>query len=85
MPRISLHPFEVPASGEFPPLFSGFVCVGYAAGRWWSGIDTDSSQDAYHHMIDTARLSLIPAAKVEKDLDPAFYPSTIQVFRVEAE
>ena len=85
MPKISPHPFEVPASSEFPPLFTGFVCVGYAGGRWWSGADTDSSMDAYHKMVDAARLAMIPAATVDAKHDPAFFQNTVQMFRVEAD
>ncbi len=81
--KISSHPFEVPAQNEFPSLFHGYVCIGFAGGRWWSGADTDSSMDAYHKMVDAARLALMPAAAVEKSLDPSFYPTTVQVFQVE--
>lgn len=81
--RVSQHPFEVPASSDFPALFSGYVCIGFAGGRWWSGADTDSSMDAYHKMVDAARLALMPAAAVEKSLDPTFFPNTVQVFQVD--
>ena len=83
--KVSPHPFEVPAAGEFPPLFTGFVCVGYAGGRWFSGCDTDSSMDAFHRMQDAARLALLPAVAVEKQLDVSFFQNTVQMFRVSAD
>ena len=82
MPTMQLHPFEAPLTGELPPLFAGFVCVGYAGGRWFSGCDTDSSMDAFHRMQDAARLALLPAVAVERQLDVSFYPNTVQMFRV---
>ena len=74
--------YEFKAANEFPALFSGYVAIGFAGGRWYAGADTNSPDDAAEKMIDAARLCMIPAAKVDRQFQPDFYPSTVKVFRV---
>jgi hypothetical protein len=81
--KLSAHPFEVPMSGELPPLFTGFLCVGFAGGKWWTGCDTNDSLDAYQNMVDNARCAMIPAATVDSKFDPSFIVHTVRVYRVE--
>lgn len=84
MVKVSEHPFEIPERDK-PRTFSGFVCIGFAGGRWWSGCDTNAAEDAYDAMIDASRAGMQTAAAVEPNFDSSFFPSTVRCIRTEGD
>ncbi len=82
MVLVSEHPFEVPST-DAPKPFSGFVCIGNAAGRWFCGCDTINATDAYDDMGEDSRAKLALAVAVDKRIDPSIPPHLVTMFRVE--